>query len=154
MENTSVTASAIMSFSEKLEDGSIAFYESLAEKFTDSKETFLGYAKDGKKNKIHLIRTYQETVSDALETGYSFGGLDLNAYGVQTTLSTEVGSYTDALRLAVELEGQAFKLYSDVAEKAQSLLATIPRAFSKVAKRRNDRKLALQSMLDEAKSGL
>jgi len=153
MENTSVTASAIMSFSEKLEDDSTSFYESLADKFTEGKETFLNYAADGKKNKTHLIRTYQETVTDALETGFSFGGLDLDAYEVQTTLSTETSSYKEALSLAVELEGKASKLYSDVAEKAQSLLATIPRAFSRVAKRRSDRKLVLQSMLDEAKSG-
>jgi len=149
MENLNVTASAIISFTEKLEDSSATFYEKLADRWTENKETFLNFAKESGKNKTSIVRTYRETITDALEAGFSFEGLDLRDYAVETTLA-EDANYTDALGIAIELEEKAYKFYLDVAERSQSLLATIPRAFSKVAKRRDKRKLELQSMLDES----
>jgi hypothetical protein len=138
MENSILTASAIMSFAEKL-----------AQRFDGGKEAFLGFARDGQKNKTHLVRTYQETISDALEAGFSFAGLELPDYDFETALA-EGTSFTEALEMALEIEEEASKLYSQIAEQAQSLLATIPRAFSRVAKKRRARKETLQSMLDKA----
>jgi rubrerythrin len=143
-----VTASVIVSFAEKLEDSSSTFYERLAERFVESKEIFLTFAKESEKNKTSVVRTYRETITDALEAGFSFEGLDIRDYEAETTLTEDV-SYSEALGIAIELEEKACKFYSDVAERSQSLLATIPRAFSRVAKRRSDRKLKLQSLLDE-----
>jgi hypothetical protein len=169
MENINVTASAIISFAEKLEDSSSTFYGGLAERWTEDKqpptpipltkggqggcgkgdkETFLNFAKESEKNKTSVVRTYRETITDALEAGFSFEGLNLSDYEAKTTLTENV-SYSEALGMAIELEEKACKFYSDVAERSQSLLATIPGAFSKVAKRRSDRKLKLQSLLDE-----
>jgi len=147
MENLNVTASAIISFTEKLEDSSSAFYEGLAERWAESKEKFLTFAKESRKNKTLVVRTYRETISDALEAGFSFEGLDLRDYAVETTLAEDV-SYSEALRIAIELEEKACKFYLDVAECSQSLLATIPRAFNRAAKIRSKRKLELQSLLD------
>lgn len=64
---------------------------------------------------------------------------------------TEDISYSDALKMAIELEEKASKFYLDVAEQSKSLLATIPRAFRKVAERRNNCKLKLKSLLDKLK---
>jgi len=144
MEGPNVTASAIISFAEKLEDGSSKFYEKLAEKYPESKEIFLAFAKESKKNRVLVIRTYQETITDALEACF-IKGLNLKDYLVETTLK-EGMSYFDALKMAIELEEKASKFYSDVAERSKSLLATIPSAFKKVAKRRNNRKLKLKSL--------
>jgi rubrerythrin len=149
MENSTLTASAIMSFTEKLEDDSSAFYEKLAKRFDEGKEAFLSLAKDSKKNKTHLVRTYQETISDALEAMFSFEGLELPDYDFETAL-TEGTSFKEALELALEIEEKTSKLYSQIAEQGQSLLATIPRAFSRVAKKRRAQKEILQSMLDNA----
>ena len=149
MENSILTASAIMSFAEKLENDSSAFYEKLAQRFDEGKETFLGFAKDSQKNKTHLVRTYQETISDALEAAFSFAGLELPDYDFETALA-EGTSLREALEVALEIEEEASKLYFQIAEQAQSLLATIPRAFSRVAKKRRARKEILQSMLDKA----
>jgi len=146
MENLNVTASAIISFTEKLEDSSSAFYEGLAERWVESKETFLAFVKESRKNKTLVVRTYRETISDALETGFSFEGLDLRDYMLETTLP-EDANYSETLRIAIELEEKACKFYLDVAERSQSLLATIPRAFRRVAKGRSKRKLELQSLL-------
>ena len=140
------TASAIISFVEKLEGNSLKFYEDLAERYVESRETFLAFAKESKKNKVLVTRTYQETITDAIEACFSFRGLNLSDYLAETTL-TEDMSYSNALKMAIELEEKASKFYLDVAEQSKSLLATIPRAFRKVAERRNNRKLKLKSLL-------
>ncbi len=149
MRNSTLTASAIMSFAEKLEDDSSAFYEKLAARFDEGQEAFLGFAKDSKKNKTHLVRTYQETISDALEATFSFEGLELPDYDFETALAEDT-SFKDALEMALEIEEQASDLYFQIADQAQSLLATIPRAFSRVAKKRRARKESLRPMLDKA----
>ena len=149
MGNSTLTASAIMSFAEKLEDDSSAFYAKLAERFGEGKEAFLGFAKESKKNKIHLVRTYQETISDALEASFSFEGLELPDYDLETALAEDI-SLKKALEMALEIEEEASKVYSQIAEQAQSLLATIPRAFSRVAKKRRARKEVLRLLLDKA----
>ena len=146
MEEPNVTASAIISFAEKLEDESSKFYDKLAERYMEGKETFLSFVKESTKNKVLVIRTYQETISDALEACFSFKGLNLSDYLTETKL-TEGVSYSDALKMAIQLEEKASKFYSDAAERSKSLLATIPRAFRKVAERRNNRKLKLKSLL-------
>lgn len=150
MEEPNVTASAIISFAEKLEDDTSKFYEELAERYTEDKEAFLSFVKDSRKNKTLVIRTYQETISDALEACFAFKGLNLNNYMVETALAEDT-SYSDALKMAIELEEKASKFYLDAAERSKSLLATIPRAFRKVAERRSNRKLKLKSLLENLK---
>ena len=149
MESLSVTASAVISFVERLENDSSKFYEGLAERFVENKETFRTFAKVCRKNKTLVIRTYQETISDALETGFSFEGVNLKDYAVERSLAGDV-SYSDALRVAIELEKETCRFYLDVAERAQILLATIPKAFNSAAERRRKLRLELQSLLDEA----
>jgi rubrerythrin len=149
MENSTLTASAIMSFAEKLEDDSVVFYEKLAQRFDEGRGAFLGFAEESKKNKTHLIRTYQETISDALEATYSFEGLELADFDFETGLAEDVG-FKEALEVAVRVEEEASRLYTEIAEQAQSLLATIPRAFSRVAKKRMARREILQTMVDKA----
>ena len=141
------TASAIISFAKKLEDNSSKFYEDLAERYAEGGETFLAFAKESKKSKVLVTRTYQETITDAIEACFSFRGLNLRECLAETTL-TEGMSYSDALKMAIELEEKASKFYLDAAEQSKSLLATIPRAFRKVAEGRNNRKLKLKSILD------
>lgn len=147
MEDTMLTASAIMHYVEKLEEESATFYEKLAQKFTQGQDAFLGFAKESKKNKTHLVRTYQETISDALEAMFSFEGLALPDHDFEAALAEETG-FREAVELAVEIEEKTSKLYVQIAEQAQSLLATIPRAFSRVAKTRGARKETLQAMLN------
>jgi len=146
LEEPNVTASAIISFAEKLEEDSSKFYEELAERYVEGKETFLSFSKESRKNRVLVIRTYQETITDALEACF-IKGLNLSDYLAETRLE-EGMSYSDALKVAIELEEKASKFYSDVAERSKSLLATIPRAFRKVAERRNNRKTKLKSLLE------
>jgi len=147
MKNVSLTASAIISFTEKLEDGSSAFYDALAERWPANAETFQAFSKAGAKHRTWVVRTYQETISDALEASYAFEGMALEDYVIETALAEGAG-YTDALKMALALEEKACAFYLEVAARSESLLATIPMAFKRVAKKRNKRKAKLQSLLD------
>jgi rubrerythrin len=146
MEDVHVTTSTIINFSERLEEGSAKFYEELAERLAEHKDTFLAWAKESRKNKVLVIRTYQETITDALEACFCFEGLNLGDYSFEGALATGA-SHAEALKKALALEEKAQKFYLDVAERSQALLATIPRAFRRVAETRGKRKAELQAMM-------
>ncbi len=148
MGDGSLTTAAIIRFSEQLENRSSVFYRGLAERWPENEDTFLRFAKDGEKNKKQVVRTYQETISDAYEASFSFEGLDLSEYDVETTLAEDT-TYAQALDTAIALEDKACAFYIDVAERSESLLATIPRAFRRVVKKRSKRKDQLKAMLKE-----
>ncbi len=139
------TCSAIITFADKLEDRSSKFYENLAAKAAEEKEIFVAFAKESMKNKVLVTRTYQETITDALEA--CFIQINLSNYSAEATL-TEDMNYIDGLKTAIKLEEEASRFYQDAAERSQSLLATIPRAFKKVAERRGSRKAKLESLLE------
>jgi rubrerythrin len=149
MAEPDLTASEIISFAENLEYVASNFYKELAERYPANKETFLSFAKESEVNKLHVTRTYQETITDALEACFSFQDLMLKNYATETTLK-EGEPYLAALRTAINMEEKAAKFYLDVAERCKSLLATIPNAFKKVSEKRNKRRLELKSMLDKA----
>lgn len=145
MKDRPVTASAVISFSQELEGSSSRFYEELTQRFAQCRETFLGFARDGSKNELLITRTYQETITDALEAGFAFEGLRLEGHLVKLTLPVDM-SLVEALGMAIGLEEKAVAFYEEVAERSQSLLATIPGAFRRVARKRRRRKAALVAM--------
>jgi len=147
MAEGALTAAAVVGFCKELEDESSAFYDELAERWAENRELFQAFSKEGEKNKTWVVRTYQETISDALEASYAFQGMDLEDHRVETALAEGVG-YADALKIALALEEKACEVYLEVAERSESLLATIPMAFKRVAKKRSKRKAKLQSLLD------
>ena len=145
MEEMGVTASAIISFAQTLEDQSAKFYEELAALIPAHKDKLLGYGRESRKNKTLVLRTYQETITDALEACFSFEGVNLQHYAVGE-LSTTGCSPAQALANAVALEDKAIRFYSGVAAHCESLLGTIPRAFRRVAEARAKRLAELQGM--------
>jgi rubrerythrin len=145
MSQQPLTAAAIIRFSTDLEDDSQAFYEALAGRFPEQEETFARFAKDCAKSSTTVTRTYQETITDALEAGFSFEGIALSDYGANTDLSQEV-DLSQAVGQAIDLEEKAIAFYQDVAEASESLLATIPRAFRRVARTRRRRKESLEAL--------
>lgn len=149
MGETIATASAIINLVEKSEDNAIDFYQKLAQKYPENKETFLSFAEESRKNKVFVVRTYRETISDALEACFSFEGLNPKDFEAEATLS-ENTSLTEALKMAIELEEKASKFYIKVADMSKNLLATLPAAFKKVAEKRNSRRQALELLLRKA----
>jgi hypothetical protein len=146
MEAPKLTASSIINFTEKLEDDSAAFYENLARRYAENEGTFLSFSEESRKNKVLVIRTYRETITDALEACFCFETLNLNDYKIKAELA-EDASLSDALKVAIRLEENASKFYSDVADQCKYLLATIPRAFQRVSEKRKARKQRLESLL-------
>ena len=68
---------------------------------------------------------------------------------------TQYESLAYVLRKALDIEERIGKFYSDAAEKSKGLLADVPRAFERIARKRQERKEKLQSLSsDEAWSYL
>lgn len=141
-----ITTSAIISFTEELEDRTGEFYKELAERFPEETEVFLSLVKDCEKTKTHVTQTYRETVSDALETGFSFEGLDLTGYMFEGTLPEDI-NLGEALIKATALEENAVEFYEEIAKRSRSLLATISVAFKSAAKRRKQHKQKLEALI-------
>lgn len=139
MSEGPVTTSEIVRYSAELEARSEAFYRTLADCYPEQGDAFAGYARACAKTSAQIRRTYQETVSDALETGYALPGLDVSQYEVDVAL-TEGTDLGEALAQARALEEKAVALYEDVAERSVSLLATISRAFKRAARTRRRRR--------------
>jgi len=131
------TASATISFAKKLEDESAKFYEDLAQRYTEGKDTFLSFAKENGKNIVQIERAYYGVITDAIEGCFAFN-LNPDEYTVKTELAEEA-SYSEALDKAVEVEEKIIKFYLDAAEQSKSLLADVPRVFALIARKRSDR---------------
>ena len=140
------TASEAVSLAKELETESAKFYENLAQKYAQGKEIFLSFSKENNKNIVQTERAYFGVISDAIEGCFSFKGIDTDNYSIETTLS-EGRSYADALNMAVALGEKIVKFYVDAAEVSKSLMADVPQAFERIAKKRNERILKLKSLL-------
>ena len=147
MSGTGVTASRVIGLAEELERQSKAFYEGLAERFPDRRRLFISLARQCQKHQVSLVRTYRETVNDALEVGFSFEGLDLEGYRFETALPDSLSS-VEIIEQAVELERQAVAFYESAAEHSRSLLATIAVAFETTARKRGQIQRELEALLD------
>jgi rubrerythrin len=143
------TASAIISFYSRLEDQTAKFYSDVAEneKYSDGRKTFLAFAQENKKQKAMIRRTYQEVITDALEACFSFPNLHEDAYQINSEL-TDTLSYAEVLEKAITIEEKSYKFCTEASEKSKDLLAGIPHAFNRVAKRKAKRMLLLKSLLD------
>ena len=138
------TASAVISFTRRLEDESAKFYEDLSQRYAKDKDTFLSFAKENGKNVVQIERTYYGVISDALEGCFAFD-VESDAYMVETALAEDV-NYREALDKAIELEEKVGKFYSDAAEQSKSLMADVPRVFAMIAKKRGSRVAKLRSL--------
>jgi hypothetical protein len=142
------TASEGITLARKLENDSAKFYEEIAQKYTRDAETFLAFAKDNKKNIAQIERAYYGVITDAIEGSYAFN-IDPADYTFKIAIPAGA-SYADILNQAVEIEKKIIKFYSDAAEQSQPLMADVPRNFTMVAKKRNNRIPQLKSLADKA----
>ena len=92
-----------------------------------------------------ILRTYREIVSDALETSFSFIGVKTEDYTLDTELPPDI-TYEKALTKAEIIEEVSAKFCVTARQQSQSLLAGIPQAFQRVAKRKVQRKQILQTL--------
>ncbi len=139
------TASEGITLARKLENDSAKFYEELAQRYTKDAETLLSFAKDNKKNITQIERAYYGVITDALEGCFAFN-IDADKYTFSIAIPGGA-NYADSLSQAMEIEEKIIKFYSDAAEQSESLMADVPRAFVMVAKKRENRRPKLKSLL-------
>ena len=140
------TASSAISFTRTLEDDSAKLYEELAEKYPNGRETFLSWIKENQRHKVSVDRAYYGVISDALEGAFSFEGIDTDDYSVEPRLP-EGSTPADALNAAIVAEEKIVEFYRTAAEVSRSLMADVPRALARVARKRSGRIAKLRSFL-------
>ncbi|MDH5695279.1 MAG: hypothetical protein OEZ00_01530 [Dehalococcoidia bacterium] len=141
------TASEVISFAKELENESASFYQNLSPRYAKDKDVFLSFAKENERNVVQIERTYYGVITDAIEGCFAFD-MNPDKYAFNTGLA-EKATYSDALEKAIEMEEIIVKFYSDAAEQAKSLLADVPRAFTMIVSKRNNRGPKLRSLLKE-----
>jgi hypothetical protein len=139
------TMAAVMSFVSKIESDSASFYQNYAEKYPELKDAFLSWGKENKKFEKNIKRTYFGVITDTLESNYAFEGLDTDHYDFEITLPENAGS-SEAVKRAHEIEEVVKSFYLRAAQLSDGLMADIPRLFKKIAKKREDRTLSLESL--------
>ena len=138
------TASSVISLAKELENKTAKFYEDLAERYAEGKDSFLAFAAENKKYVVQIERAYYGVITDAIEGCFALD-LDSDDYAVETALAGDVGQ-ADAVKRAVALEETVVKFYTDAAEQSKSLMADVPRAFMLIVKKRNGRLAKLGSL--------
>ena len=138
------TCSGAISLSRELENESAKFYQELSAKFEKDKELFLAFAKENAKYVSQIERAYYGVITDAIEGCFAFH-INPEEYQVKVTLPSNA-TYPDALGKAVELEEKILKYYQVAAEQSKFLMADVPRTFTLVAKKRNERIEKLKSL--------
>ncbi len=143
------TTSALLSFYSQMEDEITRFYQTLTARdtFSQDQQTFHTFAQESQKHKKRVLRTYREIVSDALETSFSFTGIKTEDYSMDTELPPDI-TYEKALTKAETIEAVSAKFCATAGQQSQSLLAGIPQAFQRIAKRKIERKQILNTLRD------
>jgi len=138
------TASEGITFTKELENDSAKFYEVLAHRYSKDAETFLSFAKENKKNITQIERTYREVITDAIEGCFAFN-IDPNDYNFKIVIPDGV-RYIEILNQAMQIEDKIMKFYLEAANQSRGLMADIPRVFMIVARKREERRLKLESL--------
>jgi len=143
------TCSGAISLSRELENESAKFYQELTKKYEQDKDLLLGFATENKKYISQIERAYYGVITDAIEGCFAF---DLNPEDFQVKAApSKDASYSDALKEALAIEEKILTFYGVAAEQSKHLMADVPRSFTLVAKKRNERIPKLKALLDQAK---
>jgi len=124
------TASQVVRFAKEMEDKIEVFYKNLAEKYKEQSEIFSSFAKESRKNKTVIQRTYQGVVSDALETGYSFDEFVVDDY-IPDVRVPEKASLSDVAKRAFQVEERMQNFYQVAAKMSVGLLADVAQTFER-----------------------
>ncbi len=140
------TASMFISFYGRLEDKTEEFYDEMAknEKYSEGRETFRAFARESRRQKEMVLRTYREGITDAFEGGFPLAELRESDYEINTELRPHT-SFSDALKMALSIEEKSYRFCADASEGTRAL-AGISRAFESVAKQKAERRQKLESL--------
>jgi len=138
------TCSGAISLSRELENESAKFYQELAKSYEQDKDLFLNFAKENAKYVIQIERTYYGVITDAIEGCFAF---DLNPEDYKVgAVPAKDATYANVLKEALAMEEMIVRFYQVAAEQSKHLMADVPRTFTLVAKKRNERIQKLKSL--------
>ena len=138
------TCSGAISLSRELENESAKFYQELAKSYEQDKDLFLNFAKENAKYVIQIERTYYGVITDAIEGCFAF---DLNPEDYKVgAVPAKDATYANVLKEALAMEEMMVRFYQVAAEQSKHLMADVPRTFTLVAKKRNERIQKLKSL--------
>ncbi len=138
------TSSGVITFAGQLEEKSAVIYENLAAAYPAGAEYFLGLARENRKNKVQIERSYYGVITDAIEGSFTFE-MDVDEYVLDPGLPA-TADYQDALAKAGGMEDKIIRFYREAAQQSKALLADIPRVFALVAKKREARLTGLKKL--------
>ena len=141
------TSASVISFAEQLEADSAGFYEKMAERYPEAKETFLAFSKENKNYETMIQRAYYGVITDAIEGCFAFT-VETDKYTFEKEAGMKLG-YADALKQASDMEQKLISFYTDAAEQSKAFMADVPRTFLIVAKKRRNREDKLRALLKE-----
>lgn len=140
------TCSGAISLSRELESQAAKFYQELAQRFEKNKDLFTAFAGENAKFVKQIERAYYGVITDAIEGCFAFN-LNEEEYQIKTALTANMTS-SDAAGEAIRIEENLLKFYQTAAEQSKHLMADVPRSFTLVAKKRNERIPKLKALLD------
>ena len=140
------TASSVINFIASLEAQSSDWYRNHARQQPDLDKLFSAFVAENKKFVKRLKRAYYSGVTDALETNFSFQGLD---DAVEIPQTDESAAPKELLRQCLEMEKNIQSFYLHAAELSRDLLADLPRAMERVGRERDRRLGALKAKFQQ-----
>ena len=138
------TASSVINHVAGFETGSADFYNACATNHTELADVFKLLAKENKKFASRIKKAYYSSVTDALETNFSFEGLQADVVIPDAHAAI---SERDLLRLCLDLEESVQQFYDQAADISKELLTDVVRVMKRLAKARENRKSTLKSTL-------
>ena len=135
------TASAVIKYLSEIEDQSARWYLRSARRHPGMGERFNPFAAENKKFAKRLQKAYYSGITDALETNFSFQGLEA---GIEIPEAAD--SASQLLKQSLDLESSIGSFYLQAAELSRDLLADLARAMQRVGRAREQRIAALRAM--------
>ena len=140
------TASSVINYISKIETDCADLYNRCAVNYADCRDLFKSMAKENKKFGTRIKKAYYSSVTDALETNFSFRGLNA---GIDIPPAESSGSVADQLNACLKLEEDIQAFYGQAADLSKGLLDDVNRVMQRLAGARDRRRKALHARLGE-----
>jgi hypothetical protein len=137
------TASSVINYISGIESQSADWYTQHARHHSNLETLFTAFAGENQKFAKRLKKAYYSGVTDALETNFSFQGLEAD---VEIPETADPATPGQLLALSLELEKSIRSFYMQAAALSQDLLADLPRAMERVGRAREKRIDALLAL--------
>jgi len=144
------TTSEVISLARKFESESANFYRDLSRRYSKDEDVFTSFARENEGNIVQIERAYYGVITDAIEGGFAFD-MESEDFTFEAALAKDA-SYSNALDKVISIENNIIKFYLDAARQSDALMADIPGAFRRVARKRENRRTVLKQLLDKEAS--